>query len=128
MCCLSARELYAWPISSQAVGLELLAAAAVIHVVLVVCFEGSGISCSVFPVFFFERTRPAASMRPPRLLSLSDCYILVVSRPFLPIGNGESCTCPISTNNRNSTEANEPGITRVACFVARCLELVAVLP
>ena len=34
----------------------------------VVCFGPGEISCFFFPTFFFlERTRPAASMRPPRL-------------------------------------------------------------
>ena len=36
-----------------------------------------------------------------------------------------SCTRPISTNLR-SMEAGEYGLTRRTCFVARCLEVVAV--
>ena len=65
------------------------------------------------PRFFFERTLPAASMRPPGLIYLStssDC---------------ESCTTAISTNSE-SMEASECGLTRGTCFVARRLEMIAV--
>ena len=66
-----------------------------------------------FVLFFFERTRPAASMTPPCLIYLStstDC---------------ESCARPISTNP-GSMEAGEHGLTRGTCFVARRLEVVAI--
>ena len=81
----------------------------------VVCFGRGGFSRVLlfFDFVFFERTRPAASMRPPCLIYLStstDC---------------ESCTRPISTNP-GSMEAGEHGLTRGMCFVARRLEVVAV--
>ena len=63
--------------------------------------------------FSFERTRPAASMRPPCLIYLStstDC---------------ESCMRPISTNP-GSMEAGEYGLTCGTCFLACRLELDAV--
>ena len=78
----------------------------------VVCFGCGGISCFFPPIFFLERTRPAASMRPPCLIYLStrtDC---------------ESCTRPISTNP-GSMEAGEHGLALGTCFVARRLEGVA---
>ena len=66
-----------------------------------------------FVLFFFERTRPAASMTPPCLIYLStstDC---------------EGCTRLICTNP-GSMGASEYGLTRGTCFVARHLEVVAV--
>ena len=85
-------------------------------------------------VFFFERTRPAASMKPPCLIYLSTSN---EARPrdrsdrgrFLPIGEKslflipdcESCTRPISTNPGSIEEACEYGLTRGTCFVARRL-------
>ena len=104
--------------------------------------------------FFFERTRPAASMRPPCFIYL---YILLMRR-LLPIGKKkplhtgvrtgchylnslsvclcvcvtfvvftdcEICTRPISTNP-GSMEAGEYRLTRGMCFVARRLEVVTV--
>ena len=66
-----------------------------------------------FSFFFFERTRPAASMRPACLISLSIR------------SDRESCTRSISTNP-GSMEAGEYGLSRGTCFVARRLEVVAV--
>ena len=66
-----------------------------------------------FRFSLFERTRPAASMRPPCLIYLSknnDC---------------DSCTRLISTNPR-FMEAGEYGLTRGTCSVARRVEVVAV--
>ena len=61
--------------------------------------------CFFFSIFFFERTRPAASMSPPCLIYLStntDC---------------ESSTRPIS-KNPGSMEAGEYGLTRRTFFRA----------
>ena len=71
----------------------------------------------LFSFFFFERTRPAPSMRPGCLIYLST----------IDNTDRESCTSttPISTKP-GSMEAGECGLTRGACFVARSLELVAV--
>ena len=44
---------------------------------------------------------------------------------FVAFTDGESCTESISTNP-GSMEADEQGLTRGTCFVARCLEVVAV--
>ena len=63
--------------------------------------------------FFFERTRPAASMRPPCLIYLH------ISTNF------ESCTRPMSTNP-GFMEAGVYGRTRGTCVVARRLEVVDV--
>ena len=59
-----------------------------------------------FSLFFFERTRAAASMRPPCLIFRSTSI------------DWESCTRPISTNP-GSMEAGEYGLTRGTCCVAR---------
>ena len=80
-------------------------------------FWYGGISCTskyhfVFIFLFFERIRPAASMRQPCLIYLS------TSTDF------ESCTMPISTNP-GSMEAGECGRTRRTCFIARRLEVVS---
>ena len=99
-------------------------------------------SCFFFPMFFlFERTRPAASVRPPcliylststgvltgchYLISLSVCVSVSVCATFVVFSDCESCTKPISTN-LGSMEAGEYGLTRGTCFVARHLEAVAV--
>ena len=58
----------------------------------------------------------------PLLINLSVC---VRVRVFL-LTDCESCTRPISTNNRGSMEAGEYGLTDGTCFVARRLEFVAV--
>ena len=52
-------------------------------------------------------------------VSVSVCVTVVV------FTDCESCTRPISTN-LGSMEAGECGLTRGTCFVARCLEVVAV--
>ena len=52
-------------------------------------------------------------------LSFCECVTFVVFTDF------ESCTRPTSTNPE-SMEAGEYGLTRGTCFVARCLEVVAV--
>ena len=109
----------------------------------VVCFGCGGIySCFFFDslywyVFFVERTRPAASMRPPYLIYLSTstgvvtgCHYLVslclyVCVTFVVFTDCESCTRPISTNP-GSMEAVKYGLTRGTCFVAPRLEVVAV--
>ena len=87
--------------------------------------------------FFFERTRPAASMRPPCLIYLSastgvrtGCHYLIglsvcVCAIFVLFTDCESCTQPISTNP-GSMEAGGYGLTCGTCFVARRLEVVAV--
>ena len=46
---------------------------------------------------------------------------------FFPITECESCTWPISAKPE-STEAGELGLSHGTCFVASCLELVAVAP
>ena len=92
-----------------------------------------------FSFFFFERTRPAASMRPPCLIYLytstemstglhyliSPSVCLSVCATFVVFTDCESCTRPICTNP-GSMEACEHGLTRGTCFVARRLEVVAV--
>ena len=87
--------------------------------------------------FLFERTRPAASMRPPCLIYLSTstwvrtgCHYLIslsvcVCVTFVVFTDCESCTRPISTNP-GSMEAGEYGLTRGARFIAVSLEVVAV--
>ena len=44
---------------------------------------------------------------------------------FVVFTDGENCRRPISTNT-GSMEAGENGLMRGTCFVARCLEVVAV--
>ena len=95
-----------------------------------------------FVFFFFERTRPTASMRPPclvylststgvrtgcpYLISLSVCLCLcVLSVTFVVVADCESGMRPISTNPA-SMEAGECGLTRGTCFATRRLELVVV--
>ena len=91
--------------------------------------------------FFFERTRPAASMKQPCLIHLSastgvrtGCHYLIrlsvcvsvsVCVTFVVFTACENCTRPISTNPA-SMEASEYGLTRGTCFFACRLELVAV--
>ena len=83
----------------------------------VVCFEWGGFFFRVFYfryIFFFERTRPAASMRPPcliylstsagvrtrchNLISLSACVSVCVCVTFVVFTDCESCTKSIATN------------------------------
>ena len=109
-----------------------------------------------FPVlFFFERTRPAASMRPPCPIYLSPsiknrlpfacrakkplhpgvrtgCHYLIslpvcvfVCVTFVVFTDCECCTRPISTNS-GSMEAAECGQTSGACFVTCHFAVVAV--
>ena len=80
--------------------------------------------------FLFERTRPAASMRPPYLIYLSTstgvrtrCYYLIIvfcmcvsaCATFVFFADCESCTRQISTNPV-SMEAGEHGLTRGTWF------------
>ena len=101
-----------------------------------------GISFFFLLVYFFERTRRAASMRPPYLVylptstgvrtgfhylvCLSACVSVCACLTFvvLPIARAVRMK-PISTNP-GSMEASEYGQTRGTCFVARRLEVVAV--
>ena len=103
----------------------------------------AGFFCIFFPyIFLFERTRPAASMRPPCLIYLSTsigvrtgCHYLispsvcqcvyVASVVFIDC---ESCSRPISTNP-GSMAAGEGGRTSGTWFISRRLEVgtVAVL-
>ena len=90
-------------------------------------------------VFFFERTRPAASMKPPCLIYLSTSTGLRTGCHYLSIivclsvcvwnirvfTDCESCTRSISANP-GSVEAGEYGLTRGTCFVARRLKVIAV--
>ena len=105
----------------------------------VVCLGAAGFRS--FPIFFFfERTWPAASMMPPCLMYLSTStgmrtgfhYLISLSVclscvcvTFVVFTHRESCGRPISTN-LGSMEADKYGLTRGTCFVARCLEVVAV--
>ena len=98
-------------------------------------------SCYIcfFDFFFFERTRPAASMRPPCLIYLSTstrvrtgCHYLIslsiclcVCVTFVVFTDCESSTSPISTNP-GSMEAGEYEVARGTCFVGRRLEVIAV--
>ena len=95
-----------------------------------------------FLFFFFERTQPAASIRPPCLIYLSTStgvrtgfhYLVCLSAcvsvcacltfVVLPIARAVRMK-PISTNP-GSMEAGEYGLRRGACFVGRRLEVVAV--
>ena len=108
-------------------------------VAFVVCFGWGGFFRVFSDFFFFERTRPAASMRPSCLIYLSTItgvrtgchYLFVLSvcacvqhSSFLVIAKA-LCTRPISTNP-GSMEAGEYGLAHGARFVAVCLEVVAV--
>ena len=87
--------------------------------------------------FFFERTWPASSTRPPCLIYLckstgvcTRCHYLISlfvcgCVTFVVLTDCESCTMPFSTNPR-SMGAGEYGLTRRTCFAARRLEVVAV--
>ena len=97
--------------------------------------------CFVFVrfCFFFERARPAASMRTPCLMYLSTstgvrtgCHYLIylsvsvsVCVTFVVFTDCESCTMPIFTNP-GSMEAAECGPKRGTCFLACRLEVVTV--
>ena len=59
------------------------------------------------------------------LISLSVCVSACVCVTFVGFTDCESCTRPISTNP-GSMEAGEYELTRGACFVGRCLEVVAI--
>ena len=86
---------------------------------------------------FFERTRPAASMRPPCLIYISTstgvrtgCHYLFslsvcVCVTFVVFTDCESCTWPSSTSS-GSMESGEYGLMRGTCVFARRLEVVAV--
>ena len=65
--------------------LELDAVAGLLWISWCVLDGGAFFSC----FFFFERTRPAASMRPPCLIYLSTSSPFIM-RPFLPIGKESS--------------------------------------
>ena len=96
-----------------------------------------------FDFFFFERTRPVASMRPACLIYLSTSTGVRMYR--VPLFNEYVCVsvylCVCVTfvvlliaragrgqfpQNPESMEAGERGLTRGTCFVARRLEVVAV--
>ena len=83
----------------------------------VVCFGWSGFFSFFFFFFsfssFFERTRPAASMKMP-------CLIYLATNT-----DYENRTRPISAN-LGSMEAGEYELTRGTCFVTPRLEVVAV--
>ena len=95
----------------------------------------------LFRFVFCERTRPAASMRPPCLIyvytitgvrtgchyfiSLSVCLSVYLCVTFVVFTDCESCTRPISTNS-GSMQAGEHGLTRGTWVVARRLDVVAV--
>ena len=93
------------------------------------------IFCVCFRFLYFERTRPAASMRLSCLIHLSTstgvrtgCHYLIslyVYVTFVVFTDCDSCTRPISSNP-GSMEADEYGLTRGTSFVTRRLELVAV--
>ena len=84
--------------------------------------------------FFFEHTRPAASMMPPWLIHLSAStgvrtaiiYLVCLSVcvTFVVLTDCESCTRPISTKP-GSIESGEYGLTRGECSIASRLELHA---
>ena len=57
---------------------------------------------------------------------MSVCVSVSVCVTFVVVTDCESCTRPISTNP-GSMEAGEYGLTRGTCFVARRLEVVAVV-
>ena len=100
----------------------------------------------LFFVFFFERTRPAASMRPHFLIYLSTsigvrtgCYHLIglsvcvcacvtLNSSFLPIARVVRRRFPQTRylSNPVSMEARLNRLTRGTCFAARRPEVVAV--
>ena len=97
-------------------------------------FGGAGYFLFFCSFFSFERTRSAASTRPPCLMYLSTstgvrtgCHYLISLRVCVLVvfTDCESCTRRISTNP-GSMEAGEYGLTRGTCFVARRLDVVAV--
>ena len=126
----------------------MVAVAGLLWIYFVVCFFIVWWDFVFFRLLYFERTRPAASMRPPCLMYLSTsneavfalkaktfphngvrtgCHYLIspsvrlcVCVTFVVFTDCESCTRPISTNP-GSMEAGEHGLTRGTCFVARGL-------
>ena len=85
--------------------------------------------------FFFERTRPAASMRTPCLIHLSTstgvrtgCHYLISL--YVSVCNARfywlRALYEADFHNPGSMLAREYGLTRGTRFVARCLEVVAV--
>ena len=94
-----------------------------------------------FPFFFFERTQPAASIRPPCLIYLSTST--GVRTGFRYLISLSVCVCVCVTFNSSflliaravrgrfrqkpvSTEAGEYGLTRETWFFARRLDVVVV--
>ena len=75
------------------------------------------------PLFLYAKKSLHAGVRTGchYLISLSVCVCVT----FVVFTDCESCTRPIATNPE-SMEASEYGLTHGTCFVARCLEIVAV--
>ena len=111
----------------------------------VVCFGCAGLR-AFFRFSFFERTRPAASMRTPCFIYLynstgvrTECNYLIYLSAGLSaclfislcmcnirrVIDCEICTRPISTS-LGSMEAGEHGLTCGTCFVACRLKVVTV--
>ena len=82
-------ESYTRPISTNPGSMEAGEYGRRAAVDFVVCFwVGRFLSCSFFNFFFFERTRPAASMRPPCLIQLYNSTII----------NAASASCLLYTS------------------------------
>ena len=115
----------------------MVAVAGLLWVYFGVCFFVPGGILFFVRFFYFESTRPIASTRQPCFMYLSTrtavrrgCHYLIslclcVCVTFVVFTNCESCTRPITTNP-GSMDAGQYALTRVTCFVARCLELVVV--
>ena len=100
-------------------------------------FGGAGYFLFFCSFFSFERTRSAASTRPPCLMYLSTstgvrtgCHYLIslsvcVRVTFVVFTDCDSCTRSISTNP-GYMEAGECGLPREMCFLAYRLESGAV--
>ena len=74
---------------------------------------------------FFAFRQKASSYRGAFRVLLLVCLSVCVCVTLVVVTDYKSCTRPISTNP-GSMEAGEYGLTRGTCFVARCLEVVAV--
>ena len=115
----------------------------------VMCFGCGGFFLFFSPIFFFEGTQLAASMRPPCPIYLSTGIeavffykakklrigvrtglirlLVCVCATFVAFTDCESCTRPISTHpGPIATEAGEYGLTCGTCFITRRLDVVPI--
>ena len=83
------------------------------------CYKHKAASCLIY-----LSTRTGVRTGCNYFMSLSVC-VCACCVSFDVVNDCGSCTRPISTNP-GSMEADQCGLTRGACFAARCLEFVAV--